>query len=138
MSLPVKKVNITMVDLSNSFLADFLYKNIDGSLYHDKPISDVETFKQFLHSMNERVLSCVKQYGNLVDFNKEYKTIAEPYEIIVLFEEDKKFLKDEAECLKELDALKKNGEKAGVHIINFTKGRQEIPQKNLISISVFY
>ena len=141
MSLPIKKVNFTVVDLGNSFLADFLYKNIDGSLYHDKPISDVESYKMFLQSMNERVLSCVKQYGNLIDYNKEHKTIAEPYEIIVLFDEDKRFFKDkdghilEPECLKELDALKKNGEKAGIHIINFKRGGQEIPKKTLIGIT---
>lgn len=141
MSLPIKKVNFTVVDLGNSFLADFLYKNIDGSLYHDKPISDVESYKMFLRSMNERVLSCVKQYGNLIDYNNEHKTIAETYEIIVLFEDDKKFLEDEngnitePECLKELDALRKNGEKAGVHIINFRRGGQEIPKKTLIGIT---
>ena len=132
LSLPIKKTHFTFVDLSNTFLADFIYQNIDGSLYHDKPITNVEAFKQFLRSMNERVLTCVKQYGNLVEYNKEHKAIAEPYEVVILFEENDKFLKDEKECLKELEALKTNGEKAGIYIINFKNSSQSYPNKSLI------
>ena len=135
LSLPIKKTYFTFVDLGNSFLADFIYQNLDGSIYHDKPISNVETFKTFLRSMNERVLNCVKQYGNLVEYNKEHKTIAEPYEIVVLFEGNDKFLEDENECLKELEALKANGEKAGVFIIKFKKGSLDCPQKSLIRLT---
>ena len=135
LSIPIKKTHFTFVDLGNSFLVDFIYQNIDGSIYHDKPITNVETFKTFLRSMNERVLNCVKQYGNLVEYNKEHKTIVEPYEVVVLFEDNDKFLKDDKECLKELEALKTNGEKAGVYIIKFKKGSLDYPQKSLIKLT---
>ena len=134
-SLPIKKTHFTFVDLGNSFLADFIYQNIDGSLYHDKPISNIETFKSFLRSMNEHVLNCVKQYGNLAEYNKEHKTIAEPYEVVILFEENDKYLKDEKECFKELEALKMNGEKAGIYIIKFKKGSLDYPKKSLIGLT---
>ena len=35
MSLPIKKVNFTVVDLGNSFLADFLYKNLSHQQHLD-------------------------------------------------------------------------------------------------------
>ena len=135
LSLPIKKINLTFVDLDNSFLTDYIYKNIDSSLYHEKPISDVETLRMFLHSMNERILNNVKLYGNLHEYNKKNKTIAQPYEIIILFDEDKKFLKDQDECLRELDAVKKNGEKAGIYIINFKKIDREWPKDVVIGIT---
>lgn len=134
MYLPIKKVNITIVDIDNSFLAEFLYKNIDGSLYHENPISDVESFKKFLHSMNERVLNCVKQYGNLIEYNIAHKTIAEPYEVVVIFDTDGQFLEDD-ECMREAEAINMNGEKAGVFMIYFTKGEQEMPKTNLIGLT---
>ena len=136
LSLPIKKVNFTIVDLGSSFLADFLYKNIDGSLYHDKPISDVESLKILFHSLNERVLKCVKNYGNLIEYNNKHKTIVEPYEVVVLFYEDLKFWNEEKDkLLKELEALMKNGEKAGIHIINFKREGQDFPKKTLIGIT---
>lgn len=135
LSLPIKKINLRFVDLDNSFLADYIYKNIDSSLFHEKPISDVETFRQFLRAMNERIINSVKQYGNVDEYNKKNKTIAQPYEIIILFDEDKKYLKDQNECLRELEAVKKNGEKAGIYIINIQKVDREWPKDVMIGIT---
>lgn len=121
--LPIKKLRFTFVDLRISYKADFFYRNIDDSIYHSKPITDEYALKNMLHSMNERVLNCMKQYGNITEYNKKNKTIDEPYEVIVFFDGYNRL---DGDCKRELDALLQNGNKAGIYVINFTNDDDKV------------
>jgi len=146
MSLPIKQIRLTLVDLGGSFVADYLYKNINPILYNQKPITDIYDLKGYLKKANERVLRNVQKYGSICDFNIKHKCVAEPYEIIVLLDNlDATSISPYKDCKLELDSLKRNCAKGGIYIVDFVSSdllgadseRYDVPksiiQVNLIS-----
>lgn len=121
LSLPIKKMKFTFVDIGNSFITDFFYKEINSILYNQKPITDIESFKTYLKQKNEQVLRNVQQYGNVREYNIKNKNIIEPYEVIVLLNNvDVKSTVDTAEYETELNALVRNSAAGGVFVIDFS------------------
>lgn len=58
LSVPIKKVRITFVDLGEKFDEEFLINNLNPILYND-PITREEDFQNFINLQNERRLSII-------------------------------------------------------------------------------
>lgn len=135
LSLPIKKIKYTFVDFGGSLLSDFFLKKINPSFYNTKPITDTAAFKDYLKKLKDKVIKNVQQYGDIREYNKKNKTIVEPYEVIVLFDNadkgDNEYLHDYE---TELNALKRNCASGGIYIIDFVKedSINEIPQVALV------
>ena len=87
LSIPVKKVRITFVDLEEKYDEDFLIKNINPILYNN-PINREDDLLSFISSQNERRLSIKKKYGNYPEFCSRNKCIPVPYEVIIFLDEN--------------------------------------------------
>lgn len=139
LSMPIKKVKLTFVDLSGSFLADFFYTNVNPIIYNQKPITNAQDFKEFLKKTNDKVLMNVQKYGDVRKFNEKNKTILEPYEIIVLLDNlDNASRGEHDECKAELSALKRNCAAGGYFVVDFTTEqtkREKLPLKSLTTVS---
>ena len=136
--LPIKKVKFTFVDFGGSFLADLFLKEINPSLYNTKPITDTYGFKDYLKKMKDKVIKNVQQFGDVRKYNAKNKTIVEPYEVIVLFDNaDKGSSKYLHDYEIELEALKRNCATGGVYIIDFVRASKSfsMPQKTLVAPS---
>ncbi len=136
--LPIKKVKFTFVDFGGSFLADLFLKEINPSLYNTKPITDTYGFKDYLKKMKDKVIKNVQQFGDVRKYNAKNKTIVEPYEVIVLFDNaDKGSSKYLHDYETELEALKRNCATGGVYIIDFVRASKSfsMPQKTLVAPS---
>ncbi len=135
---PIKKVKFTFVDFGGSFLADLFLKEINPTLYNTKPITDTYAFKEYLKKTKDKVIKNVQQYGDVCKYNTKNKTIVEPYEVIVLFDNaDKGSSKYLHDYETELEALKRNCAAGGVYIIDFVRASKSfsMPQKTLIAPS---
>lgn len=86
LSVPIKKVRITFVDLGEKFDEEFLIKNLNPILYNN-PITREEEFYSFINLQNERRLSIKKKYGNYPDYCNRNKCIPVPYEVVVFLDE---------------------------------------------------
>ena len=136
--LPIKKVKFTFVDFGGSFLADFFLKEINPTIYNTKPITDTYAFKEYLKNMKDKVIKNVQQFGDVRKYNAKNKTIVEPYEVIVLFDNaDKGSSKYLHDYEIELEALKRNCATGGVYIIDFVRASKSfsMPQKTLVAPS---
>ena len=91
LSVPIKKVRISFVDLGEKFDEDFLIKNLNPLLYNN-PITSEEGFQDLINVQNERRLSIKKKYGNYPEYCVRNKCIPVPYEVIVFLDE---FIDDE-------------------------------------------
>lgn len=120
--LPIKKIKYTFVDFGGSLLSDFFLKQINPIIYNNKLITDTYEFKAYLKRMKDKVVKNIQQYQDVREYNKKNKSIVEPYEVIVLFDNadkgDKEYLHDYE---TELNALKRNCAAGGVFIIDFRK-----------------
>lgn len=137
--LPIKKVKFTFVDFGGSFLADFFLKEINPAIYNTKPITDMYAFKEYLKKMIDQVIKNVQQYSDVRKYNTKNKTIVEPYEVIVLFDNaDKGSSKYLHDYETELEALKRNCAAGGVYIIDFVRSNNSLskPSKSLVSPSI--
>ena len=86
LSVPIKRVRITFVDLGEKFDEEFLINNLNPILYND-PITREEDFQNFINLQNERRLSIKKKYGNYPEFCKRNMCIPVPYEVVVFLDE---------------------------------------------------
>ena len=120
--LPIKKIKYTFVDFGGSLLSDFFLKQINPIIYNNKLITDTYEFKAYLKRMKDKVVKNIQQYQDVREYNKKNKSIVEPYEVIVLFDNadkgDKEYLHDYE---TELNALKRNCAAGGLFIIDFRK-----------------
>ena len=136
LSLPIKQVKFTFVDLGGSFLGDFFLKRIHSSL--SQLITDKEIFDNYIRQIKDRIVENIKKYDNIREYNVKNKTIVEPYEIIVLL--DGIEIGTEAyldECKKVLDVVQRNCAAGGVHIVEFYRfhsyyGNQRLPEDALL------
>lgn len=86
LSVPVKKVRITFVDLEEKYDEDFLIKNLNPILYNN-PINNEEDLFGFIKLQDKRRLTMKKKYGNYPEFCSRNKSIPVPYEVIVFLDE---------------------------------------------------
>lgn len=120
--LPIKKVKYTFVDFGGSLLSDFFLKQINPTIYNKKLITDTYEFKDYLKRMKEKVVKNIQQYQDVRQYNIKNKSIVEPYEVIVLFDNADKGSKEYLHDYEtELNALKRNCAAGGVYIIDFYK-----------------
>lgn len=114
LSLPIKKIHFTIVDLQNTFALDYFYGRLAPSLYGGKPINQEYALGQYIDQMNTRVLNCVQKYGDLTEYNRKHQNIIMPYEIILVLGEV-----DRTNAPK-MNSLINNGKKGGVFVHRIT------------------
>lgn len=112
--MPAKSVNLHIVDTEGTMLTDFIYSNIHKSYYGGTPVKSESEYEILLETLNNRVISCVQKYTDLVEYNESHKIILMPYEVVVLISEPKN-LRERVNSLKA--SLAKNGAKGGVYIV---------------------
>lgn len=122
LSLPIKKLHFTIVDLQNTYVLDYFYGQIPPSLYGEQPITQEFELSKFIEKMNTRVLSCVQKYGDLEAYNKKNQTIVMPYEVVVIIGEV-----DRTNSAK-LRGLCSSGRKGGVyvHFVNIQNNQDKV------------
>ena len=80
-SLPIKQVHITFVDLQlTGGIAD-LTKHLDKSLY--SIITDNHQLDTLFSSLKERMVNVLEEYGDIVEYQEKNKEFKYPYEVIV-------------------------------------------------------
>lgn len=114
LSMPAKSVKLHIVDTEGKMLTDFLYANLHKDLYNGKPITSETDYTQLLENLNQRVISCVQRYTDVVAYNEKHKRIIMPYEVVVIVSEPKN-LRDRIQTLKK--SLSKNGKLGGVFMV---------------------
>lgn len=127
LSLPIKKLNLTFIDLDSTYSYDFILKNISPVLYNKAPITTKSDLNKYIDKVSKRFLKFQQQYRDYSIYCTENKTIPTPYEIIVVIGNLEK------EYQKKIEILKNRGNEAGIYVI-FQKeygGLQLLNQFNL-------
>lgn len=121
LSMPINKVNVTFVELGNEFVGDFFYKNINPKIYHNNPIIDEHSFREYLSQQKKRIVDVKKQYGNYFEYCLKNKAIPLPYEIMVISEDNTNWFKSYE---KDLMTLNSQSKESGLFIIQVSKTEQ--------------
>lgn len=87
LTVPIKKVRLTFVDLEEKYDEEFLIENLPPILYNNYPIINEDSFWSFIESQNERKLSIKKKYGHYPEYCNQNKCIPVPYEVIVFLDD---------------------------------------------------
>lgn len=129
LSMPAKSVKLHIVDTETSMMTDFVYSNLHKNLYGGAPVTSENEYEKLLEKLNNRVISCVQKYTNIVDFNESNKTIVMPYEVVVIVSEPKN-VRERVGSLKA--SLSKNGSKGGIYLVKVNASKQAIKKKNFL------
>lgn len=111
-SLPKGKLHITFVDLGLSGTGSIFYRELNRSGICEEPITSSQNLRDAIASWQKRHIEAIQKYGDIVSYNEEHKTIAIPYEVIVLLDYSERY-----ECDRELQSLFVNGHKSGLYFI---------------------
>lgn len=125
-SMPINRVHITFIELSDSLVGDFFYQNLSPKLY-TSIIKETEV-SSFFEYIKARIIENQQLYGNYPEYCIQNKMIPQPYEIIIL-PFDIKSIKKES-ILSHIDFVLKNGAKAGVYIIGTTDAESMGPVRD--------
>lgn len=107
-SLPIKQVHITFVDLQlTGGIAD-LTKHLDKSLY--SIITDNHQLDTLFSSLKERMVNVLEEYGDIVEYQEKNKEFKYPYEVIVWLG----YLKKNDSYYPQLLTMLKQGYKGGI------------------------
>ncbi|WP_027453878.1 FtsK/SpoIIIE domain-containing protein [Segatella baroniae] len=136
LSLPIKSVHLSFVDLNFSGAAQMFTKNLDKSLYSDLIVSSRE-FDDYIEKANSRMVKILQEYGELVKYNHEKGSLQETYEIITLLDYPNKYSID----TERISSLFENGYKGGIYFIvmhNTDHDNKEDDKKSLIDYKNSY
>lgn len=107
-SLPIKQVHITFVDLQlTGGIAD-LTKHLDKSLY--SIITDNHQLDTLFGSLRDRMVTVLEEYGDLVEYQEKNKVFIYPYEVIIWLG----YLNKNDSYYSQLLTLLKQGSKGGI------------------------
>lgn len=128
-SLPIKKIHFTFVELDNEFRGNYFYENLSPKLYD--LITDINDFKNFLNQTSKRIISFKQKYKCYPKYCLKNKLIPEAFEFIVWLDypngEGYKLLYGDnhnKEMRQQYDSLVKNGKDSGIYIININRRRE--------------
>ena len=120
LQIPIKKINLQFVDLSQRYEEEFLIKNLDPKIYRDKPISTSNHLEELINRIENRRLEVIKKYGNYPDYCEKNHSIPIPYELIILLDDD--YYEPEYEkYVEKIEAIKTYGHSIGVYLVEFRK-----------------
>lgn len=84
LSQPIKNIHLNIVDLDGTgYGSDYTINKLGENVCRGL-ITSREDFNALIKEMQERRDKILELYGNLVEYNEENRTIASPYEVIVL------------------------------------------------------
>lgn len=110
-SLPIKSVHLSFVDMNFSGFASLYTQKLDHRLFSDL-IVDTNQLTTFSNEMQQRMVKVLQECGNLAEFNMKNQTFLYPYEVVVLLDYPNQF-SDSAN----LFPLFQNGYKGGIYFI---------------------
>lgn len=120
LSLPPKKVCLTIVDFGMSGSSGFLTSNLDPGIYHDEVIVDQSDYTNLLKRLSRTMAQRIKNQGSENEVGK-----MDPLELILLLGDPDLY----DYHWNELRPIWENGRKCGVHFIAM-KDRNCLPQRN--------
>lgn len=109
-SLPIKKVHLSFVDLKLSGGLSDLTRDLDKSLYGDF-ITDNHHLENLLDSLKKRMVNILEEYDDLQDYQVKNKTFKYPYEIVVVLDD----LDKSNSYYSQFISLLKQGNKCGIY-----------------------
>jgi ABC-type dipeptide/oligopeptide/nickel transport system ATPase component len=112
LSLPIKQVHLSFVDMNLSGGVSDLTRHLDKSLYGDI-ISDNQQLDALFSLLKKRMVDVLEEYGDLQDYQKKNKIFKYPYEIVVILDEINK----KSTYYPQLLTLLKQGNKGGIFFI---------------------
>ena len=80
-SLQIKKVKITFIELDGTCYGDYFYKNINSELYNT--ITTEYELKDYIDKLKKRIILMKQQYGDYREYCLSNRLIPVPYEILV-------------------------------------------------------
>ena len=112
LSLPIKKTQVTFVDLHGDYDAEMMLQNLPPSIYHNHPITSESQFEDFLNQMEKRKEEIISKYRDYPSWCQKNKQIPIPYELVVFYDDiyDKKYI-------ERINKLVENGARIGVCIL---------------------
>lgn len=113
LSLPPKKVNLSIVDFGMDGAAGFLTRGLDPGIYHDEVIVEQNAYNDLLKRLQALMAQRIKRYGDMMEQNEKIGKIQEPIELVLLIGDPDRF----DYRLNELKPIWENGRKGGVIFI---------------------
>lgn len=113
LALPRDMVHLNILDINFKGMAGLFTNNLDPKLYHDEIIDNLDKFRTRIKWLTEQMSTAMKNYGDVVAYNNRQKTIAMPYEIVVL----NCYPRNYDPYIEELLPLFENGPKYGVYFV---------------------
>ena len=109
-SLPIKQVHLSLVDLRLSGGLSDLTRDLDKSLYGDF-ITDNHHLENLLDSLKKRMVNILEEFDDLQDYQVKNKTFKYPYEIVVVLDD----LDKSNSYYSQFISLLKQGNKCGIY-----------------------
>ena len=109
-SLPIKQVHLSFVDLKLSGGLSDLTRDLDKSLYGDF-ITDNHHLENLLDSLKKRMVNILEEFDDLQDYQVKNKTFKYPYEIVVVLDD----LDKSNSYYSQFISLLKQGNKCGIY-----------------------
>ena len=125
LSLPIKRIHLSFIDLNFTGGAQLFTKNLDKSLFRDL-IVDPQQLNDFCKEMQQRMVSILQECGNLVEFNEQNQTYRYPYEVVVLLDYPNMY----DYVAQQLAALFENGYKGGIYFVVLHNIDVKLPNQN--------
>ena len=130
-SLPIKKIKFTFVDLGGAYESELLLRHLPPSIYNEHPITSSSQMEEFLKRLERRKEELITKYGDYPTWCMNHHEIPVPYEIIVLYDESYP-----DECRLKMNSIIEYGVRIGVFFIA-TKKVNTYVFGSIINSSIF-
>lgn len=87
MQLSIKKIQLSFVDLKGDYDSELLIQNLPPSLYNEFPITKEQDLEQLIDRLEKRKSDIISKYGDFSSYCEQNKNIAQPYEVIVFYDD---------------------------------------------------
>lgn len=114
--IPVGKIKLNIVDLSQHFEASFLINSLNSKILHGNPIVSTDALEKLIRRIEKRTIDVEKKYGHYSRYCEEHHCIPIPYELIVLVDDLYK-----PEYAAEFEAINAISSSVGVYVVQFEK-----------------
>lgn len=126
LSIPVKKVKFTFVDIGKNLNMDFLIRYIPSPMY--RVITKEHDLEDLIDVLDKRIIERKKQYGNYPKYCLKNKELPVPYEFIMLEHDYGKSLIE----TEKLNHIIKYGSQCGIYLNMVEFYDDEIEQDDTI------
>lgn len=113
LSLPPKKVRLSIIDFGMDGAAGMLTRGLDPEIYHDEVIVEQGHYSDLLKRLQATMAQRIKKYGDIMEQNEKAQKIHEPIELVLLIGDPDRF----DYHMQELQPIWENGRKGGILFI---------------------